>query len=164
MGEILKKRLVMSRFQGPHHEATLNLLLAGAHLRSAMERTFEEAGLTPGQYNVLRILNGAHPQGYARCEIARRMIERAPDLTRMIDRLIARSLVERRKCAEDARRSMAHITAKGRHLLARLAPIVEAEAQTMRDTLNASEARELSRLCEKIYARSVQAEIAEDEA
>ena len=49
MGEILKKRLVMSRFQGPHHEATLNLLLAGAHLRSAMERTFEEAGLTPGQ-------------------------------------------------------------------------------------------------------------------
>ena len=164
MGEILKRRLVMSRFQGPHHEATLNLLLASAHLRNVMERTFAEADLTMGQYNVLRILNGAHPQGYARCEIARRMIERAPDLTRMIDRLIDRGFVERRKCDEDARRSMTFITARGRQLLAKLAPEIDSETRSLRDSITVAEARELSRICEKIYTDAVMPAMAEEDA
>ena len=164
MGEILKRRLVMSRFQGPHHEATLNLLLASAHLRNVMERTFAEADLTMGQYNVLRILNGAHPQGYARCEIARRMIERAPDLTRMVDRLIDRGFVERRKCVDDARRSMTFITARGRQLLAKLAPDIESEARSLRDTLSVAEARELSRICEKVYVASLAPAVADEDA
>ncbi len=164
MGELLRKRLVMSRFQGPHHEATLNLLLASAHLRTVMEQTFAEVDLTPGQYNVLRILNGAHPQGYARCEISRRMIERAPDLTRMIDRLIDRGFAERRKCDEDARRSMTFITPHGRQLLAKLAPEIESETRSLQGVITAAEARELSRICEKIYAATLAPTVADEDA
>ena len=66
----------------------LNIILASNHLRGRMDEVFEGAGLTSAQYNVLRILNGRWPEGYPRGEIARRVMDRAPDLTRMLDRLV----------------------------------------------------------------------------
>ena len=86
MGESIRKRLLQSRFEGPHHEAALNVLLAAHHLEECWELAFQGLDLTGPQYNVLRILNGVHPEGYARFEISRRMIDRAPDMTRMLDR------------------------------------------------------------------------------
>jgi len=95
MGTALAKRLVQSRFESPVQVAILNLLVAASYLQEQNERLLAEHNLSPAQYNVLRILKGVHPEGHPRCEIARRMIERAPDLTRMIDGLERRGLVER---------------------------------------------------------------------
>jgi len=151
MGNELQKRLLQSRFEGPHHEALLNVLLASSRLRGMLDEVFEGADLTQGQYNVLRILNGVHPAGYARGEIARRVIDRAPDLTRMIDRLVKRGLVQRGRSREDGRHSIARITQKGRHLLTAMHPRVRAVQREMARLVSEREARELSRLCEKIY-------------
>ncbi len=151
MGRALQERLATKRFEGPHHEALLNVIVASSHLRGQLEGVFADTGITMPQYNVLRILAGAYPEGYPRGEIARRMLDRAPDLTRMIDRLIRHGYVQRSRSGDDARQSIARITAKGRRQLAGLHGRVSAVTRQLEKRLSAREARALSRLCERLY-------------
>src|SRR6202166_638342 len=95
MGDALRHRIQQVHFESPVQEAFLNVLAAADHLRAQTERLCAEVGLSASQYNVLRILRGVHPEGHSRCEIARRMIERAPDVTRLVDRLEKRGWGER---------------------------------------------------------------------
>src|SRR5258705_12427220 len=120
MGRVLKHRLKLGRDPGPGQEAILNLLVAAGHLRTRLDRICEAQEITTGQYNVLRILRGARREGFARCEIALRMVERAPDVTRLIDRLEAQGLVERDRSGGDRRRSVSKITDRGLRLLERI--------------------------------------------
>jgi DNA-binding MarR family transcriptional regulator len=132
-------------------EALLNLLVTADYLREQMDRACAEHAITPAQYNVLRILRGVHPEGHPRCEIARRMIERAPDVTRLVDRLEKRGLVERDRSAADRRLSLTRITPAGIDLLARLAPRLAALESHLAERLSLRDRRELSRICEGIY-------------
>jgi DNA-binding MarR family transcriptional regulator len=151
MGDALSRRIQQARFDSPAQEAMLNLLVAADHLHGRMERVCSEFGVTASQYNVLRILRGVHPEGHPRCEIARRMIERAPDVTRLIDRLEKRGWVERDRAERDRRLSISRITDVGLELLARIAPAVEQAEQDFRARLSEDACRELSRICEQIY-------------
>ncbi len=152
MGDVLRKRLQMTRVAGPAHEAILNLLVAAGHLRERMDRICAAHDVTTGQYNVLRILRGARAGGYARCEIARRMIERAPDVTRLIDRLEAHALVERDRSGEDRRRSITKITDKGLRLLERMQPEIETLERHVERRLPLRDRRALSRILERLYS------------
>lgn len=149
----LQERLKQDRFEGPAHRAALNLLLAAGFLQERLARRFGEFELTPAQYNVLRILKGAHPDGHPRCEIADRMIERAPDLTRMIDRLERRGLVKRARSGRDRRHSITRITSAGLALVERMAPAAAELQQTLARQLTRSEVAALSRLCEKLQTQ-----------
>jgi len=151
MGEMLGRRLLQTRFEGPHHEALLALLLANACVEEMLDDAFEGTGMTVPQYNVLRILNGVYPGAHPRGEIARRMVRRAPDLTRMLDRLVRMGLVEREKGDLDHRQSLARITPKGRELLQHMHPKVQHLNQILSHRLNEQEARALVELLEKIY-------------
>ena len=152
MGTALGRRLVQARFESPVQVAALNLLVAGSYLQEQNARMLAEHDLSLPQYNVLRILKGVYPEGHPRCEIARRMIERAPDLTRMIDRLERRGLVERARSDQDRRHSIARITRRGLELIERTAPAMAALQRMLSRRLSRPELAELSRLCEKIYA------------
>ncbi len=151
MGEALKRRLKQARFENPQHEAVLNLMVAAAYVRARIEQVCAEHGITEGQYNALRILRGAHPDGYPRCEIARRMIERAPDVTRLIDRLEKQALVERARSGEDRRLSITIVTRKGLQILERMQPAMNAVHHELIERMPDRDARELSRICESIY-------------
>jgi DNA-binding MarR family transcriptional regulator len=151
MGEALRRRLGQVRFDTPHHEAVLNLLVAAAHLNDRLDTVCARHELTRGQYNVLRILCGAHPDGYARCDIARRLIERAPDVTRLIDRLERQGLAERLGSERDRRLSITRITRKGMRLLDRMKPDIDQAERRIGEHLSPEEAHELSRICERIY-------------
>ncbi|MCC6348559.1 MAG: MarR family transcriptional regulator [Candidatus Eisenbacteria bacterium] len=155
MGRTLHKRLLSEKFDGPVQEAILNLWVTASFVRGLYDGVFEDADLTMTQYNVLRILNGAHPEGYCRAEVARRMLDRASDLTRLIDRLVRRGLVQRGRSERDGRHSVARITPRGRQLLALTQPRVRAVEQAFAGRLTEDEALELSRLCEKIYGEEV---------
>ena len=151
MGDILKERIKQRQFKSPSHEAMLNLMVAAAHVRQMVEHTCVEHDLTQAQYNVLRILRGRHPEGYPRGDIASRMVDRAPDVTRLIDRLERRDLVERVRSDEDRRLSITRITRKGLALLARLDPEIEAIDQRFAAHLSPRDLKTLSRLCEQVY-------------
>jgi len=88
--------------------------------------------LTLPQYNVLRILRGAEPDGLPTLEIRERMIEREPGITRLLDRLEAKGLVDRKRCPTDRRRVDCRITAAGLELVTRLdAPVDAADRAAM---------------------------------
>jgi DNA-binding MarR family transcriptional regulator len=80
------------------------------------------------------------------------MVRRAPDLTRMLDRLVRMGLVERAKGDRDHRQSLARITAKGRALLEQMRPKVQHINHILADRLGTGEAQQLAALLEKIYA------------
>jgi DNA-binding MarR family transcriptional regulator len=147
MNEALSRRLSQPQFADPMQEALLGLLVAAHTLNDLMDELCEMHRITRPQYNVLRILRGVHPQGHARCEIARRMIDRAPDVTRLVDRLQARGLVKRFRGNDDQRQAVTIITAKGLKLLARMQPEIDATVGARLNRLNNQECRDLSRLC-----------------
>jgi DNA-binding MarR family transcriptional regulator len=104
-------------------------------------------GISSEQYNVLRILRGAGGAGLPTLEIADRMLSRSPNITRLVDRLIAKKLVRRVRSRQDRRVVMITITPEGRELLAQLdavvdglfkrfPPTTEAEMRTLLDVLD----------------------------
>lgn len=155
MGEKLKQWLKQTKFESLDHEVSLNIFVAAYFLRSRHEEVMKRYGLTMPQYNVLRILNGAYPEGHPRCDIISRMIEPAPDVTRIIDRLIKEKLVERFNLETDKRLSMTRITEKGIKLLEKAHPEVQALARYISTTLSNQEKKTISDLLEKIYGDKV---------
>jgi DNA-binding MarR family transcriptional regulator len=155
MGEILKKRLKQQKFSSIEQEGLLNLFIASNYLHSKLDAICCGFRITLAQFNVLRILKGAHPDGYPRGEIIRRMVEPAPDVTRLIDRLIKEGLVERFYSDEDRRLSLARITKKGINLLTKINPEVDKFILDYSSSLNKSEKDMLSSICEKLYANDL---------
>ncbi|MGE3840827.1 MAG: MarR family winged helix-turn-helix transcriptional regulator [Vicinamibacterales bacterium] len=151
MGDALKRRIRQTRFDGPAHEAVLNLLIAAGFIRQFVEEACAAADITYGQYNALRILRSAHPKGHPRGEIAARLVERAPDVTRLIDRLERRGLVERSHVSEDRRLSLTRITRPGMDVLRRVEPRIQEIYRQFAARVPQRDLRELSRICETVY-------------
>src|ERR1051326_5141385 len=104
MGEGLRQRIRQQKFSSTQQESLLNVMVAANYVREQSELVVRAHGITLPQYNVLRILRGAHPDGHPRYEIARRMLDRAPDVTRIIDRLAEKKLLEGDRGASDRRK------------------------------------------------------------
>lgn len=104
-------------FRTPQEEAALSVLRTADVLRGHFSTVLEPRGLTVQQYNVLRILRGASPEALPTMEIAQRMLEKTPGITRFIDRLERKGFVERQRSAEDRRRVYCSITPAGLQLL-----------------------------------------------
>ncbi len=151
MGKKLKQWLKQDKFEDLNQEVLLNLFITSYFLRSKHETVMSKFGITMPQYNVLRILNGIYPDGHPRSEIISRMIEPAPDVTRIIDNLIKDKLVERYNSSADKRLSMTRITGKGIKLLNHVHPEVKALGKYISSVLNNSERKKLSNLLERIY-------------
>lgn len=151
MTEALSRRLKQAQFVSPAQEALLSVVVAANTLNDLMDRVCEEHRITRAQYNVLRILYGIHPDGHARSEIACRMLDRASDVTRLVDRLQARRMVTRFRGSEDQRQAVTCITAKGIKLLEAMRPRIDAETRSLLRRLSDDDCRELSRLCALIF-------------
>ena len=150
MTEALSRRLKQPKFTDPVQEAVLSILVAASTLHDEIDQLCQEYGITRPQYNVLRILRGVYPDGHARGEIACRMLDRASDITRLVDRLQARRLVKRARGSQDKRQAVTFITAKGIKLLEAMRPRVDALNRLM-SRLSEEDCRELSRLCARIF-------------
>jgi len=107
-------------FGSLEEEAILNLHRTASILEQAESEALKPHGLSLTQYNALRILRGAGPKGLACQELAGRMITRDPDVTRLLDRLEARKLIERARSNEDRRVVVTRISGAGLKLLATL--------------------------------------------
>lgn len=126
----LQRELKQNRpFSAPTQEATVSLMRTADLVRRSIAAVVEPHGITPQQYNVLRILRGAGERGLPTLEIAERMIEQTPGITRLVDRLETKKLVIRERCATDRRQVFCRITTNGLDLLSRLdQPIDEAQS------------------------------------
>lgn len=153
MGQILRDHIKQTvPFEDRAQEAMLNLFVAAAHVRRRVEQVCQEYNLQFSHHNVLRILRGVHPDGHPRCEISERMLDPSPDVTRLIDKLVDRGLVERSESPEDRRMTIHTITDEGLHLLEELDPKVRDVQRWFDERVSERDLRHLSRICEGIYA------------
>ena len=111
-------------FSSLEQEAMLSLARTAARLDHDMLDVLKPYRLTPTQYNALRILRGAGPEGLCRNEVRDRLVARVPDATRLLDRLEETGLVVRGREGGDRRFVRARITPKGLDLLGRLDQVV----------------------------------------
>lgn len=104
-------------FASIEEEALLNLTRTHEFLQQQLTEFFKQFQLTKTQYNILRILRGAGKEGVTCSQAAERMVSADPDITRLLDRLEARKLIERERSREDRRVVVSRITADGLELL-----------------------------------------------
>ena len=113
-------------FRSVREEAVLNIARTAAVLEHELAQALKPHGITPTQYNVLRILRGAGAEGLCRNEVGARLVRPVPDVTRLLDRMEETGLLSRRRSGTDRRYVTTTIARKGLDLLARLEGSIDA--------------------------------------
>ncbi len=144
MGDFAKD--IKSKFPNNKVKAMLNVIYTANWITSHQNEFFKPFGISPQQYNILRILNGAGTELKVQV-IKERMIERAPNATRMMDKLCSKELIKRHNCENDRRVVYVEITKKGVRLLE---AIKLKDGDKLLDRLSEVEASQLSDLLDKI--------------
>ena len=135
-----------TRFDSPEQEAFLNLWRTYDRLRALEDELFGRYDLTPQQYNALRLLRAEHPGTLPTLALADRLVSRAPDITRLLDKLEARRLIGRERPADNRRVVRVGITLAGIKLLKGIAgPLRDCHARQL-GHLSPSELRRLTEL------------------
>ncbi|MGB0767409.1 MAG: MarR family winged helix-turn-helix transcriptional regulator [Phycisphaeraceae bacterium] len=155
--ELGKKR----GFDSLEQQAYLNLARTHAQVAAPLSALFRSYGLSEATYNILRVLRGVRQQPENGLDalpcgsVGERLVTRVPDVTRLIDRLVAAELVDRIRGEADRRVVLARITTKGLALLRKLdKPVLDLHTQTL-GHLTRSELKQLNQLLEKARATSM---------
>ncbi len=148
----LSERIQQAQFASPAQEALLNILVTSSWVLSELSTLMAPFGITPTQYNVLRILRGSHPRKLTCTEIGRRMLDRTPDVTRILNRLQKAGWITRGRATYDKRVVEVGITEKGLDLLAHMQPLVDAAQERLMARLSPEELRQLSNLLDRLRA------------
>jgi DNA-binding MarR family transcriptional regulator len=131
----------------------VSLLRTADSLSQEVERLLKSAALTGAQYNVLRILRGAEPEGLLCRGIAECMISRDPDMTRLLDRMEKHGWITRERQKDDRRVIKTHITSEGLKLLRRLdQPVHDLHERQFRH-MSSGRLKQLAELLEEIAKR-----------
>lgn len=144
MGNLEKD--INSTFDNNRVKAMLNILYTANWIASAQNDFFKPFGISPQQYNILRILNGAD-QALKVQTIKDRMVERSPNVTRLMDKLTAKNYIERLPSEKDRRVVKIMITKKGKALLESIPNNLNHD---ILKNINDSEAKQLTDLLDKI--------------
>ena len=137
-------------FEDPVQEAYLGVVRTAADLEHDLSEMLRDHGITPTQYNVLRILRGAGEKGLFRGEVGERMLTPVPDATRLLDRLDSAGLIRRTRDTEDRRFVRTQITAKGLRILAALdEPVLELHREQF-DVLSKDQVGTLIELLDRV--------------
>lgn len=145
-GEGIRKR---QRFDSPEQEAFLNLWRTYDRLKTLEDELFARHDLTAQQYNALRLVRAVHPARVPTLALAEQLVSRAPDITRLLDKLFQRGLIDRERPAEDRRTVQIGITDAGRELLRQIADEVRECHQRQLGHLSADELKTLVELLRK---------------
>ena len=152
-GTVARELKQKTPFSSPEQEILLGLLIAAARVVEPWARFLKTtAQLTNNQYNALRILRGSHPAKLACSDIAERMIDRDPDITRLVDRLERRGLAKRSRSLRDRRVVEVGITDKGLALVRGLDAHVQRMPKALLGHLGGDKLRQLGSLLEPLIS------------
>ena len=148
IGEDIKQ----SRFRHEWQKGMINLLYTYNWVSYSLRGYLDEYDLSHQQFNVIRILNGSHPTPLSTQEIRNRMLDKASDASRIVDRLIAKGLAIKKGCDKDKRLVDVTITDKGRDLVQILIEKEDAMIMEMMGNLSEADAHTLNELLDKLRA------------
>lgn len=139
----IEEHIKTKPIKDPYHRAFLNIMFSGVWLQQQMGQLLKPFDITEPQYNVLRILRGQNGEAMNLYEIQDRMIQKMSNVSRLIDKLVAKKLVTRKECKENRRRVDIGITPKGLQLLNEVEPMIEPFFKKMHKNLTKEQAKSI---------------------
>ncbi|PWJ42387.1 MarR family winged helix-turn-helix transcriptional regulator [Sediminitomix flava] len=148
----LEEEIKQKKFKDNRSKALLNILFTSSWINGMSLNLLKPYGISPQQYNILRILKGSYPDRLSVHSIKERMIDKTPNVTRLVDRLLDKELVTRERCTSDRRMVFVSINEKGLEFMETLNKVMEQNDNIMED-LTEEEAEQLSMLLDKVRAK-----------
>lgn len=145
----LEDEIKQSSFRNEYHKLAVNIIFTHSWLMSKIYELLDEYDLTPQQFNLLRILRGQYPKPASITLLKERMLDKMSDASRLVERLLAKGLVERKICPEDRRKVDVVITKKGLKLLEKIDK-TDNEMDNYLKNLSEVEAKKLNELLDKL--------------
>ena len=146
----IEQAINQRKFKDDYHKIVVNLLFTGNWLRDALGANLKEHGLLPQHYNALRIIKGRHPEPVSAGDIKEVMLDKASDVTRLLDKLEKLEYVQRRLCPHNRRKMDINITPQGLKLLSDVDVLMDTFYDDLADRITADEAAVLSDLLDKV--------------
>lgn len=140
---------IKGRFRNDYHKAVINLIYTSNYINNRFVNFLKKHGLTSQQYNVLRVLRGFGPEPRSNDFLKERMLDKSSDMSRIVERLFKKRLVERAENTNDRRRKDIRITQKGLNLLDQMNEC-EKEVDTLLSNLSPEELVQFNQLLDKI--------------
>jgi DNA-binding MarR family transcriptional regulator len=145
----LEKEIYTTKFDSEVHKATINLMFTAHWVRTRLGAQFKLFGLTPEQYNVMRILKGKYPEKMCVKDIGKRMIEKNSNVPRILDRLVRKELVIRQQSELDRRETETTLSQKGLDLLATVTDHIKEQEKNIMQ-LDEATAAQLNTILENV--------------
>ncbi len=145
----LEEEISQKHFRNEYHKAAVNVVYTFNWLNNQNVGFFKPLGITPQQFNILRILRGQHPNPATIKLIKERMLDKMSDASRIVEKLRIKGLVERNICSHDRRNVDVCITQKGLDLLAQI-DLMDKEVDGRLSSLNEEEIKQLNDLLDKL--------------
>lgn len=146
----LEDEIKQKEFKSPFHKLVLNITYSHFYLNESSQKMFKQYKITSQQYNVLRILRGAHPKGKCVGDVKQVMLDKNPDLTRLVDRLVQKGFVKRTHSKTDRRQVEVSITNAGLELLKTMDAVEEDLLGKTQINLTEEETVQLNDLLDKL--------------
>lgn len=162
-GNLQKEIKQQKPFGSLEHEVVLNVMRTAGSFRKGVSEVLKPFDLTAPQYNILRILRGAPEDGLPCNEVGDRLVSRDPDVTRLLDRLEKRGLVERGRSVEDRRVVNVRITTAGHELVDQLDKPMNDVHESQLGHMKKKHMRALIELLEKARGNDVQHDEGDDD-
>ena len=141
---------IKGRFRNERHKGLINLSFTEKQLTYSFLQSLKKHGLTEPQYNILRVLRGFHSRGPSSIGFLKeRMLDRSSDVSRLVDKLYDKGLIDRKENTADRRQKDVVITEQGILLLSHMHDC-EKKADTLLQNLTDEEVNELNRLLDKV--------------
>ncbi len=145
----LEEEIYTNKFDSEVHKATINLMFTAHWLRSRLGVEFKRYGITPEQYNVMRILKGKYPDKMCVKDIGKRMIEKNSNVPRILDKLVRKDLILRQQSEMDKRETQSTLTEKGLQLLQKVTDHIKS-SKSLQLQLDEQTAHQLNTILENL--------------
>jgi DNA-binding MarR family transcriptional regulator len=145
----IEEDIRQEKFENEFQKVAVNILYTGSWLYNTNAAHLKAFGITPEQFNVLRILRGSHPNALMLADVTCRMIDKSSNATRLVEKLRIKGLLKREICKGNRRQVDIFITNKGLDLLSK----IDHESERWQSTLKGitkAEAKELNRMLDKL--------------
>ena len=113
----IEDEIKQQKFKTPHQKAVINLIYTTSWMQGKQKDIFKTFNITLQQFNILRILRGQHPSSTSATEIKARMLDKNSDVSRLLDRLLAKKIITKRVSPSDKRAADVNLTEEGLELL-----------------------------------------------
>lgn len=146
----IEDEIQQKKFKSEYQKAHINILFTAAWLNQQNQQILKPLGISSQQFNILRILRGMHPQPASIKVLTERMIDKMSNASRLVDKLLAKDLVQRNESGADRRRVDVVITDKGLQILEKASIAVEDSLHQEMAKLSEEEATLLNELLDQL--------------